>query len=197
MATGRFYCDGECLCSTAGADQPDELRHPTILQYGFGGRCRGGCRRFLISITTVAVAGLSYPQAVGADTARSAPPGERPDPGHGRATGISACMRGSRCCRIRRSHCSARSLWRRFWRAAEIIQLRYICRGFDLSTHLDTVLEAVARGDCTAAAVTLAGLDAALASRPGAAALRARGLILAISSALTQHSSYFDAGAPG
>ncbi|HXC90918.1 MAG TPA: FUSC family protein [Stellaceae bacterium] len=78
-----------------------------------------------------------------------------------------------------------------------IIQLRYICRGFDLRTHLDTVLEAVARGDCTAAAVTLGHLDAALASRPGAAALRARGLILAISSALTQHSSYFDAGAPG
>jgi hypothetical protein len=38
-----------------------------------------------------------------------------------------------------------------------------------------------------------------LAARPGAspAALRARGLILAISEALTQHSDYFDAGAAG
>ena len=36
-----------------------------------------------------------------------------------------------------------------------------------------------------------------LAARPGAAALRARGSILAMSEALTQHAAYFDAGAPG
>jgi hypothetical protein len=43
----------------------------------------------------------------------------------------------------------------------------------------------------------LARLDEALASRPGAAALRARGSILAMSGALTQHAAYFDAGARG
>jgi hypothetical protein len=42
-------------------------------------------------------------------------------------------------------------------------------------------------------------VDQVLASRLVAnpAALRARGLILALSEALTQHASYFDAGAPG
>ena len=43
----------------------------------------------------------------------------------------------------------------------------------------------------------LARLDEALASRPGAAALQARGSILAMSEALTEHPAYFDAGAPG
>jgi len=78
-----------------------------------------------------------------------------------------------------------------------IIQLRRICRRFDLNPRLDAMLEAVARGNCAMAAAELANLDAALASRPGAAALRARGLILAISAALTQHAFYFEAGAPG
>ena len=78
-----------------------------------------------------------------------------------------------------------------------IIQLRRICRRFDLNPRLDAMLEAVARGNCAMAAAELANLDAALASRPGAAALRARGLILAISAALTQHAYYFEAGAPG
>jgi len=42
-------------------------------------------------------------------------------------------------------------------------------------------------------------VDQLLAARFGAslAALRARGLILALSEALTQHSFYFDAGMPG
>ena len=40
-------------------------------------------------------------------------------------------------------------------------------------------------------------LDEALAARPGAAALRARSTILAMSEALTQHAAYFDAEAPG
>ena len=78
-----------------------------------------------------------------------------------------------------------------------IIQLRHICRRVDLSSDLDAALEAFARGSSSVATATLANLDAALTSRPGPAALRARGLILAISEALTQHSSYFDAGAPG
>jgi hypothetical protein len=64
------------------------------------------------------------------------------------------------------------------------------------------VLEAVAQGNSALATVRLARLDHALMSLPGAgpgatAALRARGSILAMSEALTQHASYFDAGAPG
>jgi hypothetical protein len=79
----------------------------------------------------------------------------------------------------------------------EIIQLRRICRRFDASPGLDAALEAVARGDSAVATARLAALDAALASRPGIAALRARGRILALSEALTQHLAYFDARAPG
>jgi uncharacterized membrane protein YccC len=79
----------------------------------------------------------------------------------------------------------------------EIIQLRRICRRFDLSLHLEATLEAVARGNCAMATEKLAELDAVLASRPGAAELRARGLILALSASLTQHGAFFDAGAPG
>jgi uncharacterized membrane protein YccC len=79
----------------------------------------------------------------------------------------------------------------------EIIQLRRICRRFDLSLGLEATLEAVARGNCAMATEKLAELDAVLASRPGAAELRARGLILALSASLTQHGAFFDAGAPG
>jgi hypothetical protein len=79
----------------------------------------------------------------------------------------------------------------------ENIQLRRICRRFDLSLGLDAALEAVARGNCAMAAEKLAEVDAVLASSPGAAELRARGLILALSASLTQHAALFDAGAPG
>ena len=79
----------------------------------------------------------------------------------------------------------------------EIIQLRRIARRMDLGSELDAALNAVASGDSGIATARLARLDETLASRPGAAALRARGLILAISEALAQHAVYFDAGAPG
>jgi uncharacterized membrane protein YccC len=79
----------------------------------------------------------------------------------------------------------------------EIIQLRRICHRFDLSLGLDAALEALVRGDCAMATEKLTEFDAALASRPGAAELRARGLILAISDSLTQHAAYFDAGELG
>ena len=79
----------------------------------------------------------------------------------------------------------------------EIIQLRRIARRMDLGSELDAALDAIARGDCGIATARLARLDQALAARPGAAALRARGSILAMSEALTQHAAYFDAGAPG
>jgi uncharacterized membrane protein YccC len=78
----------------------------------------------------------------------------------------------------------------------KIIQLRHLCREFDVSHDLAAALEAVARGNGASATAKLAGVDAALTSYPGEAALRARGLILAICNALTQHAAYFDAGAP-
>ena len=79
----------------------------------------------------------------------------------------------------------------------EIIQLRRICRRFDPSPDLDAALAAVARGDSAVATERLADLDAALASRPGTEVLRGRGLILALSEALSQHAAYFDAEAAG
>ena len=79
----------------------------------------------------------------------------------------------------------------------KIVQLRHLCPRLGLSLDLGAALAAVAQGDCAMATAKLADLDAALTSRPGEAALRARGLILAISGALTQHAAYFDAGAPG
>ncbi|MGC2201364.1 MAG: FUSC family protein [Stellaceae bacterium] len=79
----------------------------------------------------------------------------------------------------------------------EIIQLRRIARRLDLGSELDEALEDLASGDSGIATARLTRLDEALASRPGAAALRARGSILAMSEALTQHAAYFDAGAPG
>ena len=79
----------------------------------------------------------------------------------------------------------------------EIIQLRRIARRMDLGSELDAALDAVATGDCGIATARLARLDEALAARSGAAALRARASILAMSEALTQHAAYFDAGAPG
>jgi len=79
----------------------------------------------------------------------------------------------------------------------EIILLRHIARRLDLASELDAALGALARGDTTIGTAHLARLDAALAARPGAAALRARASILALSEVLTQHAAYFDAGAPG
>ncbi len=79
----------------------------------------------------------------------------------------------------------------------EIIRLRRVCRRFDLDSHLDAALETMARADSAMTIVRLTRLDEALAARPHAATLRARGTILAMSEALTQHAAYFDAEAPG
>ena len=49
-------------------------------------------------------------------------------------------------------------------------------------------------GDSTAAVSRLAVLDKTPATRSDAAALRARGSIIAMSEALSQHADYFDAG---
>jgi uncharacterized membrane protein YccC len=78
----------------------------------------------------------------------------------------------------------------------EIISLRRICRRFDLGPHLDAALETMARGDSAMTIARLTRLDEALAARPRAAALRARSTILAMSEALTEHATYFDAEAP-
>jgi len=84
----------------------------------------------------------------------------------------------------------------------EIIQLRHIAPRLNLGADLDPALEVLARGSSAAAIARLALLDDALAARPDAGsgaslALQARGSILAISEALIEHASYFDAGAPG
>jgi len=78
-----------------------------------------------------------------------------------------------------------------------IIQLRHTCRRLDLSGDLDAALEAVGRGNCAMATAKIAALDATLTSSSDTAAIRARSHVLALSQALTQHSSFFDTGAAG
>jgi uncharacterized membrane protein YccC len=83
-----------------------------------------------------------------------------------------------------------------FSAGTEIIQLRRIGSRIDLGSELDTAFEALRRGDIALATIHLGRLDDALAARPGTAALRARGSILALSEVLTQHAAYFEAGGP-
>jgi uncharacterized membrane protein YccC len=85
---------------------------------------------------------------------------------------------------------------------SEIIRLRRIAPRLGLGADLDMALAALAHGSSALAITRLARLDYLLASRPGRGpetqlTLRARSNILAISEALMQHASYFDAGAPG
>jgi uncharacterized membrane protein YccC len=80
---------------------------------------------------------------------------------------------------------------------SEIIQLRHIASRLELETALESALEALAQGESAIAVERLALVDQVLASRAGAAVLRARGLILAICASLTQHAACFDAGSPG
>jgi uncharacterized membrane protein YccC len=80
----------------------------------------------------------------------------------------------------------------------EFIRLRRIAPRLGVGSDLDAALVALAQGNSTIATARLARLDHRLASHPGTSiALRARARILAISETLTQHASYFDAGAPG
>jgi uncharacterized membrane protein YccC len=78
----------------------------------------------------------------------------------------------------------------------EIVQLRRIARRTDLGAEFDAALEGLAGGHIAIAIDRLHRLDQSLADRSGAAALRARGSILAVSDALTQHSAYFSSGGP-
>jgi uncharacterized membrane protein YccC len=82
----------------------------------------------------------------------------------------------------------------------EIIRLRRVAPRLDADVELNAALAVLARGASEAANEHLARLDARLAALPGATAgaqmrLRARGSILAVSEALTQHAAYFDAEA--
>ncbi|MGH8277777.1 MAG: hypothetical protein ACRETH_13895, partial [Steroidobacteraceae bacterium] len=82
-----------------------------------------------------------------------------------------------------------------------IIQLRRIVPQLSLDSDLDLALEALAQGNSAIATTRLARLDDRLASLPGVGsgaplALQARGSILAITEALSEHAAYFDTGAP-
>jgi hypothetical protein len=82
----------------------------------------------------------------------------------------------------------------------EVIRLRQSAPRLGLGTDLEAALAALAQGHSAIATARLTRLDRYLASRPATGpesqlALRARSNILAISEALTQHASYFDAGA--
>jgi uncharacterized membrane protein YccC len=84
---------------------------------------------------------------------------------------------------------------------SEVIRLHRIAPALGLGSDLDAALAAMAHGNSALATARLARLDHLLVARPGAGpqtqlALRARSSILVISEALTEHASYFDAGAP-
>lgn len=83
----------------------------------------------------------------------------------------------------------------------EIIRLHRVAHRLALHIEIDAALEAVARGESVVAIERLGQLDRTLAELPGTVPgsrvrLRARGSILAMSEALAQHPSYFDAGGP-
>jgi uncharacterized membrane protein YccC len=82
----------------------------------------------------------------------------------------------------------------------EIIQLRDMAPRLGLAVELDAALAAVAQGNSATAIAWLHQLDHRLAAEPdrdpeAAAVLRARSRILVLSEALSEHASYFDAGA--
>jgi uncharacterized membrane protein YccC len=82
-----------------------------------------------------------------------------------------------------------------------IIHLRHISPHLGTAAELDAALKAFAQGNSAMVIARLRKLEHRLASTPAsgpkaAIALRARGRVLAISEALTEHAAYFDAGAP-
>jgi uncharacterized membrane protein YccC len=84
---------------------------------------------------------------------------------------------------------------------SEIIQLRHLAACVGAAVELDAALAAFAQGNSAIAIARLRQLDRRLASAPDAGAdettaLRARARILVICEALSEHASYFDAGAP-
>jgi uncharacterized membrane protein YccC len=82
----------------------------------------------------------------------------------------------------------------------EIINLRQIVPRLGAAADFGAVLEDIARGNSAFAVARLRQLDRRLASSPdpglqSAIGVRARSRILVMSEALSQHASYFDAGA--
>jgi uncharacterized membrane protein YccC len=82
----------------------------------------------------------------------------------------------------------------------EIIHLRGVAPRLGAAVELEAALAAFAQGDSATAIAWLHQLDHRLASGPdrgpeAAAVLRARSRILVMSEALSEHASYFDAGA--
>jgi hypothetical protein len=78
-----------------------------------------------------------------------------------------------------------------------MIRLHRIVRRLDPSTNLEPALRAIALGRSVIAGEELAQVDRALAKKQTAGiatrrALRARGIVLALSEALTQHMTFFD-----
>jgi uncharacterized membrane protein YccC len=80
----------------------------------------------------------------------------------------------------------------------EISLLRPLAHRFGLGGDFDTALVVIAQGKSVAAAACLNRLDEALAGHADTDpdALRGRGSVLAMSELLTEHTGYFDAGAP-
>jgi uncharacterized membrane protein YccC len=81
---------------------------------------------------------------------------------------------------------------------SEIIELRHLAARVAAVVELDAALAAFAQGNSAIAIARLRQLDRQLASAPGAdeaTALRTRARILVICEALSEHASYFDAGA--
>ena len=84
---------------------------------------------------------------------------------------------------------------------AEIIRLRRISKRFRLGASLEAAMRAIGSGDSAAAIGNLERFDRTLAAIPADVPghrlrLRARGTACAISEALAQHASYFDAQVP-
>jgi uncharacterized membrane protein YccC len=82
----------------------------------------------------------------------------------------------------------------------QIIQLRNVASHLGMAAELDAALDVFAQGNGAAAITRLQQLDSRLATGPETGsdtvtALRARGRILVISEELSEHASYFEAGA--
>jgi uncharacterized membrane protein YccC len=82
----------------------------------------------------------------------------------------------------------------------QIIQLRSVTAHLGVAAELDAALDVFAQGNSAAAIAGLHQLDSRLATGPetgldAATALRERGRILVISEELSEHASYFEAGA--
>jgi len=84
---------------------------------------------------------------------------------------------------------------------SEIIRLRRNTHRLGLGAEFEQASSALAQGDSASSAAHFAALDASLALRATAegatnTVLRARGSIIVLSEALSEHVDYFDAGAP-